>query len=183
MGLDDQATSEQELIQRCLNNDLSAYRELYEQHKNGLFNIAMRIHQNVQDAEDSLQEAFIKIFRALPDFKGECKLATWIYRIVLNTCLSRVNEKKTSIDLYEKFGGKLLNVSDSSSDLTAAIILEQEMAQLPAGYRTVFVLYEVEGFSHEEIAAILEITVGTSRSQLFKAKKMLRKRLKSFLSI
>ncbi len=180
MDFDDQVASEQELIQRCLNGEILAYRELYEQHKNRLFNIAVRIHQNVQDAEDSLQEAYVKIFRALPDFKGDCKLATWIYRIVLNTCLSQVSRKKIPIDRFEQLEKEQLNFSGNAKDPMEAIILEQEIAQLPIGYRTVFMLYEVEGFAHQEIAEMLEITVGTSKSQLHKAKQMLQKRLKPY---
>lgn len=181
MDYNDQVTTEQQLMQRCLSGDIAAFRQLYEQHKNGLFNIAMRIHQNVQDAEDSLQEAFIKIFRALPDFKGECKLATWIYQILLNTCFSSLKQKRSSVKRFIRSSKiNLDKVAKSDKNPDTSIILEQEIGALPLGYRTVFVLHEVEGFGHEEIAELLEITIGTSKSQLFKAKKMLRKRLKPF---
>jgi RNA polymerase sigma-70 factor (ECF subfamily) len=181
MGFKAQSKPDQELIQRCLDGDIAAGRQLYDLHKEILYNVALRLHQNVQDAEDSLQEAFIKIFRGLQDFKGDCKLATWMYRIVLNTCLTDMNRKKLSTDSYEKMDEEQQwQLSDSAEDPTLQVILEQELAQLPIGYRTVFILYEVEGFSHQEIAAMLEITVGTSKSQLHKAKRMLQKRLKPF---
>lgn len=181
MGFDDQTNSDEQLIQRCLNGDISAFRELYDQHNEGIFNIAMRMHHNIQDAEDALQETFVRIFKALPGFKGECKLSTWIYKILLNTCFSSLKQKKSTAE-------RVLNLSkDELPDSTGQhenplnnMILEQEIASLPVGYRSAFVLHEVEGFSHEEIAEMLEITVGTSKSQLFKAKKMLRKRLKAF---
>lgn len=181
MGLDDQVTSEQGLIQRCLNNDMSAYQQLYDDHKEVLFNIAMRIHRNVQDAEDALQETFVRIYKALPGFKGESKLSTWIYKILLNTCFSSLKQKKSAVKRFIRSSKiDLDKVAKSDKNPDASIILEQEIGALPLGYRTVFVLHEVEGFGHEEIAQMLEITVGTSKSQLFKAKKMLRKRLKPF---
>lgn len=181
MDFHDQMDSDQQLIQRCLKNDMSAYRQLYDDHKDVLFNIAMRIHQNVQDAEDVLQETFVRIFKALPDFKGESKLSTWIYRILLNTCFSNLKHKKSSAEKVIYLSKEeLAHATAQIENPDTGIILEQEITALPVGYRTIFVLHEVEGFAHEEIAKMLEITTGTSKSQLFKAKKMLRRRLKPF---
>ncbi len=181
MGFDDQVISDEQLIQRCLNGDISAFRELYDQHKEGLFNVAMRIHHNVQDAEDALQETFVKIFKALPGFKGECKFSTWIYKILLNTCFSSLKRKKSTAErILNLSKDELANSFVQDENPISNMILEQEIASLPVGYRSVFVLHEVEGFSHEEIAEMLEITCGTSKSQLFKAKRMLQKRLKSY---
>jgi RNA polymerase sigma-70 factor (ECF subfamily) len=181
MGFDDQIKSDEQLIQRCLNGEISAFRELYDQHKEGLFSVAMRIHHNSQDAEDALQETFVKIYKALPGFKGECKLSTWIYKILLNTCFSSLKQKKSSAErLINLSKDELANSTKQNDNPLNKLILEQEIASLPVGYRSVFVLHEVEGFSHEEIAEMLEITIGTSKSQLFKAKKMLRIRLKPY---
>lgn len=173
--------SDQPLIQRCISGDITAFRELYEQHKETMYNVALRMLRNVPDAEDALQETFVRIFKALPGFKGESKLSTWIYQILLNTCFSSLKQKKSSSARFissSKF--ELDNVAKSDRNPDASIILEQEIGTLPVGYRAVFVLHEVEGFAHEEIAELLEITVGTSKSQLFKAKKMLQKKLKPF---
>jgi len=181
MGFEDPIAADQGLIQRCLSGDTSAYRELYVQHKEIMYNVALRIHRNVPDAEDALQETFIRIFKALPDFKGECKLSTWVYKILLNTCFSHLKQKRSSAERLVALSSiELANSTEQTESPVANIILEQEISALPVGYRTVFVLHEVEGFVHEEIAAMLEITVGTSKSQLFKAKKMLRKRLRPF---
>lgn len=183
MNLDDGWRSDQLIIQRCLNGDISAFRELYDEHKDRLFNIAMRIHGNVQEAEDVLQETFVRIYRALPGFKGTCKLSTWLYRILLNTSFSSLKRKKSH---EKKLEGYLQDQStqsmESRENPAIHVILEQEIGSLPPGYRSVFVLHEVEGFSHEEIGDMLEISAGTSKSQLFKAKKILQKRLKPFLT-
>lgn len=182
MGFDDPVTSDQQLIQRCLDGDISAFRQLYEQHKVGLFNIAKRILWNTQDAEDALQETFVRIFRALPHFNRECKLSTWIYRILLNTCYSSLKRKKSFIEKFENLStDQVTSSSENRENPITNVILEQEIASLPTGYRTVFILHEIEGFSHEEIAEMLEIKIGTSKSQLFKAKNMLRKRLQPYL--
>jgi RNA polymerase sigma-70 factor (ECF subfamily) len=181
MNFDDQVDSDQRLIQRCVSGDISAFRELYDQHKVGLFNVAMRIHQDVQDAEDALQEAYVRIFKALPDFKSECKLSTWIYRILLNTCFSSLKRKKSTSKKIESLPvDQLINSPENRENPIVNLILEQEIAALPVGYRTVFLLHEMEGFCHEEIAEMLEITIGTSKSQLYKAKKVLQKRLKPY---
>lgn len=181
MRFDDQIASDQQLIQRCLSGELSAYKELYDQHKEIMYNTAWRMLRNVADAEDALQETFIRIFKALPGFKGECKLSTWIYKILLNTCFSVLKQKKSSAERgLNLLRDELPNSTELHENPLNNIILEQEISSLPVGYRSVFVLHEVEGFSHEEIAEMLEITVGTSKSQLFKAKKMLQKRLKPY---
>jgi RNA polymerase sigma-70 factor (ECF subfamily) len=182
MGFDDQINSDEQLIQHCLNGEISAFQKLYDQHKEGLFNVAMRIHHNFQDAEDTLQETFVKIYKALPGFKGECKFSSWIYKILLNTCLSSLKQKKSSAErIFKLSKDELVNSTEQYENPLNKLIREQEIASLPVGYRSVFVLHEVEGFSHEEIAKMLEITIGTSKSQLFKAKRMLQQRLKAYV--
>lgn len=178
-----QLNSEQRLIRRCLNGEMAAYRQLYEQHKEVLYNLALRLHGNVQDAEDSLQEAFVKIYRSLPKFEGKSKLSTWLYKIVVNTCLTNLKRRKLPTESYEKVQELATTLSNKSEDHTLNIILEQEIARLPEGYRAVFILYEVEGFPHQEIAEILGITVGTSKSQLHRAKRILRKRLQPYWEV
>jgi RNA polymerase sigma factor (sigma-70 family) len=176
--------TDQEIIRRCLAGDMSAYRLLYEAHKDVLYNVAFRMHRNEQDAEDSVQEAFVLIFKSLPRFKGECRFSTWIYRILMNACLTklrRTRPRSESLDGFEN--GRVNPLIRERPDVTAKVILEQEIANLPLGFRTVFILYEVEGFSHGEIAQMLDITEGTSKSQLHKAKRILRKRLEPFMEI
>ena len=181
MDIHDPPSAEEQLIQRCLDGDLSAYHRMYEQHKEVMYNVAFRLHQNVQDAEDSMQDAFMKVFKALPDFRGDCRLSTWIYRILLNTCFSRLKKNRGPVvhaeDIRETGPASLPGPAEEPS---TRMILEEEIAHLPLGYRTVFVLYEVEGFTHQEIADMLAISVGSSKSQLHKAKRILQGRLQPY---
>jgi RNA polymerase sigma-70 factor (ECF subfamily) len=175
---------EQETIRRCLAGDMSAFRLLYDRHKTVLFNVALRLHQSVPDAEDSVQEAFLKMFTALPGFKGESRFSTWMYRILVNTCISKLRMARLPVCSLEHLenvrGGGFRSAGE---DASVKMILEQEIGRLSLGHRTVFVLYEVEGFSHSEIAGMLDITVGTSKSQLHKAKRILQRRLRPFLEV
>jgi len=176
--------TEQEIIRRCLAGDMSAFRLLYETHKNVMYNVALRMLRNEQDAEDSVQEAFVQTFRSLARFRGESRLSTWIYKILMNTCLTRLRRAKPSAESLDGIeNGGRNRLSAGNRDGTAKMILEQEIGNLPVGFRTVFVLHEVEGFSHDEIAKMLDITEGTSKSQLFKAKRVLQKRLRPFMEI
>jgi len=181
---DGASETEQETISRCLAGDMSAFRLLYETHKDVLYNVALRMHRNEQDAEDSIQETFVLIFRSLGRFRGECRFSTWIYRILMNTCLTKLRKKSPSAESLEGLeNGRPGRFPGGNGNITAKMILEQEIANLPLGFRTVFVLREVEGFSHQEIAQMLDITEGTSKSQLFKAKRVLRDRLGPFMEI
>jgi RNA polymerase sigma factor (sigma-70 family) len=172
---------DRETIRRCLAGDMSAYRLLYESHKDVLYNVALRIHRNEQDAEDSLQEAFVRIFKSLPRFRGECRFSTWVYKILMNTCLTKLRKTRHPAESLDRLENR--PPAGAGGDVTAKMILEQEIANLPLGFRTVFVLFEVEGFSHDEIAKMLDITEGTSKSQLHKAKRVLRKRLGPYMEI
>jgi len=160
---------------------MQAFKILYERHKLKMYNIALKMHGNREDAEDSIQEAFIVLFKKIGSFHGKSAFSTWFYRIVVNTCLNNLRKEKNKkkLDLTE-------NTIDASQEyisrrnLTVKMILESEIQNLPSGYRAVFVLYEVEGFSHKEISEILKINEGTSKSQLHSAKAYLRKRLEPF---
>lgn len=175
-------SADQPLVQRCLQRDLTAWRELYEQHKIGLFNVAVRILGNTEDAEDAIQETFVRIVKALPKFAGDCKLATWIYRILLNTCFSKLKQQRSRARKIANHAIEMIaNAVTTENNPVSTVILEQELAALPLGYRSVFILHAVEGFAHEEIASILAISVGTSKSQLFKAKQLLKQRLQPYL--
>jgi RNA polymerase sigma-70 factor (ECF subfamily) len=178
--------TEMETVRRCLDGDMAAYRQLYETHKDVLYNVAFRMLQNGQDAEDALQEAFVRIFRSLSGYRGECRFSTWIYRILMNTCLTKLRRKRPpveSLDAVENGNAGFRRLAGADGDAAARMILEQEIANLPPGFRSVFVLHSVEGFSHGEIAQMLDITEGTSKSQLSKARRVLQKRLKPFMEI
>ncbi len=168
-----------QLIQRCKHGDIQAFKFIYETHKTKIYNIAYRIHGNHEDAQDSVQDAFVLIFKKIKSFRGESALSTWFYRIVVNTCLNNIRKSKTQRE--SSLSDLLESKANNDQNKSLQIILEQEIQNLPTGYRAVFVLYEIEGFTHEEIGKILKISQGTSKSQLHRAKQLLRKRLSPYI--
>ncbi len=172
------------LIHRCKKGNIKAFKSLYDLHKKKLYNVAYRIHGNHEDAEDSLQDVFIIVYQKIADFRGDASFSTWLYRIAVNTCLNKLRSSK-SIIKSEFSETEITRDSPSvkQSGQMTSIILDQEIQNLSLGYRTVFILYEVEGFTHEEISKILDISSGTSKSQLSRAKQQLKKRLTPYLDI
>jgi RNA polymerase sigma factor (sigma-70 family) len=162
--------TEADLIQACLEQNRLAQKTLYDRYSAAMYTAAYRITGDFDLASDVLQEAFVKVFRHLSGFRRESTLGAWIKTIVVRTALSKIKREPNFLDLEQ-----------APSDLRVdwghrldAEYLEKAIQSLPTGYRTVFVLIEVEGYSHQEVADLLGITVGTSKSQLFYAKKKLR---------
>lgn len=170
--------TEAELIQECLANDRLAQRQLYDRYSKAMYSVAYRITGDFDQANDVLQEAFIKIFRNLAKFRKESTLGAWIKTIVVRTALSHV-KRQSKFELLENHHTKDM-VVDWGTNLDVEY-LQKAITALPEGYRTVFVLIEVEGYSHKEVADMLDISVGTSKSQLFYAKKRLRKTISALL--
>jgi len=138
-----------------------------------MFSTAYRMLNNSDDANDVLQEAFISVFKYIGSFRGESTIGTWIKTIVVRQALQKIRELKF-FDTYPENG---LEVPVDFLDDLSGEYLEQLILELPKGYRTVFLLIEVEGYNHREVAEILSISEGTSKSQLSRAKKMLRKKV------
>lgn len=164
-----------QLIRRCLAGNPAAQRELYEAFKVPLFRVCLRYAKDRSEAEDMLQDGFIKIFQDLKNYRGTGVFAGWMRKVMVNTALQHLRKQKKmfpSIDLQEVHD-QFETDEDIHSDLNAKA-LTQLVQQLPAGYRAVFNLYVIEGYSHQEIAQQLGITTSTSKSQLFKAKASLR---------
>ncbi len=170
--------SENQLVDACLANDRLAQRELYDRYKRAMFTIAYRITGDLQTAEDVLQEAFVRIFRALPKFRRESTLGAWIKTIVIRTALSHIKKNKLPTEELQDYHSEK-EVIDWG-DYLEAEYLEKAIKDLPDGYRAVFTLIEIEGYAHKEVAEMLGISVGTSKSQLFHAKKLLRKNLRKY---
>ena len=169
--------TEDELIEGCLSNDRRAQKELYDRYSRAMYTVAYRITNDFDLANDVLQEAFLKAFRALPGFRRESTLGAWIKTIVLRTALSKVKRRPRFEPLEQ-------HPDEDAIDWGHQIdidYLERAIQELPEGYRMVFVLIEVEGYSHKEVADLMGISVGTSKSQLFYAKKRLRQALEKFL--
>lgn len=170
---------ERDLVERCSRNDRNAQRDLYYKYCDAMFSTAYRIMNNRDDANDVLQDAFIQVFRDMKQYRFESSLGSWIKTIVIRTSLRQLykNRKMEFADMEEvKVEGSILIPDTLSSEYLEKVILS-----LPDGYRTVFLLTEVEGYTHEETANILGISIGTSKSQLHHAKNMLKRRLASFV--
>lgn len=165
--------TEAELIKACLANDRLAQRDLYERYSKAMYTIAYRITGEFESANDVLQEAFVKVFRALPRFRQESTLGAWIKTIVVRTALTHIKKQKYTEPLDYRAEQQTVNWG-TRLDVE---YLEKAIKALPDGYRAVFVLIEVEGYAHKEVAAMLNISVGTSKSQLFYAKKRLRENI------
>lgn len=172
--------TEEDIIEGCKVGKRAAQNELFKRYSGAMLGIAMRYSNNKTEAEDALQEAFIKIYKHIVKFEGrrDGSLTNWIKTIVVNTTLS-LNKKNKKHHYTEDIETVIIKnqsieeVINDSTDLQQKIILA--LNQLPVGYRTVFNLYVIEGYTHQEIAEILSISENTSKSQLSKARKFLRK--------
>jgi RNA polymerase sigma-70 factor (ECF subfamily) len=156
--------------------DVPAFEELYQQHSTRLFNLAWRMCGTRADAEDLLQEIFLLAYRKLPDFRGDSTVGTWLYRLAMNRCFDHLKSRQTRtssatapLDEQVMTGPKL-----AGDGGIKRLDLERAIAKLPEGARAVFLLHDVEGFQHHEIASILGISEGTSKSQVHKARLRLR---------
>lgn len=166
--------TEQTILVGCLNNDPSAQRELYNRYSPKMLSVCYRFSNSREDAEDMLQEGFIKIFTQIHTFQNKGAFEGWIRRIIVHTCINFLKKNKkfsNSIDLDQ---ADYLEVKEETmpSVMQARQIIEC-IRQLPLGYRTVLNLYAMEGYSHKEIADMLDIEESTSRSQYTRAKVML----------
>lgn len=165
-----------ELIAACRRGEARAMEMLYHQFKRRVFGMAHRI-VGASDAEEVAQEVFVRIFRALVNFRGDSQLSTWIYRLTVNAALSHLAKRGRRHEVGDDGLGDLPAPPATERDPGLAARIEVALAQLPAGYRAILVLHDVEGLSHEECAAILECRVGTCKSQLHKARARMRELL------
>lgn len=167
---------EWDLVAGCRNGDLSAFEQLYQMHAARMKSIACNLLRNASDAEDAVQETFLKTYRGVANFKGSSSLSTWIYRILVNVCYDLRRRRGRSREISgETTPGHELDAPGGVTDHPLRLTLEACLDRLSPRPRTVFVLFEVEGFRHREIAEILEIPEGTSKNLLFEAKRELRR--------
>ncbi|MHB1327533.1 MAG: RNA polymerase sigma factor [Gemmatimonadales bacterium] len=173
--------SSTDLVGRVLAGDPLAERELYDRHVDRVYRLAFRLTGDSELAADCTQEAFIRIFDRLATFRGEAALSTWItsvaYSVIYNALrkTKRMRENSVDLDLIEIPVAALPN---GEPDLRTSI--DRAVAGLPEGYRTVFVMHDVEGYTHGEIASSLGIQEGTSKAQLSRARSKLRQALAAF---
>ena len=168
-----------ELLEDCRSGDLVAFERLYEREAPRMKSVALNLLGNVGDAEDAVQEAFLKIYRGAKTFRGGATFSTWIYRVTVNTCYDALRRRKSrpagsSLEAYD--GREVF--APPASDHPLRLALEKSIARLSPKHRAVFLLFEVEGFTHGEIGRILGIPEGTSKTFLFDAKKKLQRWLR-----
>lgn len=166
------------MVASCLRNDPVAQKALYDRYKRAMYTLSFRIMGDMDQAEDVLQESFIKIFKNLGSFRQESTLGAWIKTIVVRTAYSKIRQRKVIAEPLENLPPSA--VVDWGNHLDAEY-LEKAILSLPEGYRTVFVLVEIEGYAHKEVAEMLGISEGTSKSQLFYAKRKLRELISEML--
>lgn len=169
---------EKEMLERVRKGDRKAQQALYNHFAPRMLGLCFRYCDDAGDAEDVLQDAFIRIFRYIGTFNGEGSLDGWVRRIVVNTALNHL--KKISQTRFQADVDELPEGDQPAVAAASTLELEELLClirSLPAGYRAVFNLYEIEGFSHAEIAELMGVSVNTSKSQLMKARRMLQKRI------
>src|ERR1700682_2415144 len=164
--------------------DAAAFEFLYRLHSRRVYALCLRIVNNPADAEDLTQEAFLQLFRKIGTFRGESAFSTWLHRMTVNVVLMRLRKKSLPVSSLdettepdEETGGPRKDIGGPDLRLTGAVDrlnLERSIEKLPPGYRTVFVLHDVQGYEHNEIANIMGCSVGNSKSQLHKARTRLR---------
>jgi RNA polymerase sigma-70 factor, ECF subfamily len=173
-----------ELIRRAASRDIAAFEEIYNRHQRRIFSLCLRMTQNAAESEDLTQEVFIQLFRKLDSFRGDSAFSTWLHRMAVNQVLmhfrKRIVRYEKTVDENEMpeqivFGTEHHN----KMKIVDRIALDKAISQLPKGYKTIFILHDVEGFEHEEIARMMNLATGTSKSQLHKARLKLRSLLAS----
>lgn len=171
--------SDSDILNDCIKGRPSAQRELFDRYSRLLLGICIRYANNVEEAEDILQEGFVKIFLNISHFKGEGSLMAWMRRIMINTAIThyhKMRKHRYHDDIEEVRETGMENYSWEEADFTKEELMNV-IQRMPEGYRMVFNLYAVEGYKHREIAEKLDIDENTSKSQYSRARKWLQERL------
>jgi len=182
------AASDAQFIALAQRGDEEAFAALFEAHKRRVYSLCLRMTGNTAEAEDLTQEAFLQLYRKISTFRGESAFSTWLHRLAVNVVLMHLRKKglqQISLDEADTSQDEPVKRDYGSDDrrLTGSVDrigLQKAIADLPPGYRAVFVLHDVEGYEHNEIAEIMKCSVGNSKSQLHKARMKLRERLRHY---
>jgi RNA polymerase sigma-70 factor (ECF subfamily) len=165
---------EEKLIERCKSGDLRAFEEIYNSFGRKLYGLCLRMSGNEADAEELMQEVFVILLSKIKSFRGEAKFSTWLYRIGVNTCISHLRKKRIKQVSFDEEPERIDSLGTPAAPLAQRESLKRGIAGLPAGYRAAVIMHDIQGMNHNEIAEVLGITVGASKSQLFKARRKLR---------
>jgi len=183
----DKKLSEAEAIERAKQGDAAAFEALYNLHKRRVYSLCLRMTANTAAAEDLTQEAFLQLFRKIGTFRGESAFSTWLHRMAVNVVLMQLRKKglpivplEENIETEEESPRKEPGADDPRlAGSIDRMQLQRSIASLPPGYRMIFLLHDVEGYEHNEIAEIVGCSIGNSKSQLHKARMKLREILKT----
>ncbi|HUR98102.1 MAG TPA: RNA polymerase sigma factor [Pyrinomonadaceae bacterium] len=175
----DPAASDHTLCQLAANGNLAAFEVIYQRYHRRTYSLTMRMTNNTSEAEDLTQEVFIQLFRKAGSFRGDSAFSTWLHRLTVNQVLMHfrrrsVKNEKVSDDGEMPEQTVHGTANPNKMPVVDRIALKKAISELPNGYRNVFVLHDVEGYEHEEVARMMGISVGTSKSQLHKARLKLR---------
>jgi RNA polymerase sigma-70 factor (ECF subfamily) len=183
--------TEAEAIRLAQQGDASAFEHIYRLHSRRVYALCLRMVGNPAEAEDLTQDAFLQLFRKIATFRGESAFSTWLHRLSVNVVLMKLRKKtlpetslEESTDPEDEVNGPRREIGGPDLLLTGSIDrvhLERAIEQLPPGYRQVFVLHDVQGFEHNEIAKLMDCSIGNSKSQLHKARMRLRELLQETL--
>jgi len=190
------AAPEQELLERCLTGDVEAFDSLMALHEDRVYRVALRISGNPDEAADLTQECFLRVFTALPGFRREAAFSTWLYRIVTNVCLDQLKRRarrrevqpspaqgEEQTELWERLPADGERPDEGLIRQQRQQAVQQAIATLPEHQRAVLVLYDLEGFSYEEIAEMVDTSLGTVKSRLNRARLALRNRLEPHMEL
>ncbi len=176
-------STDYQLAQRAAAGDSVAFEELYSRHGRRVYSLCLRMTANSAEAEDLSQEVFIQLYRKAGSFRGESQFTTWLHRLTVNQVLMHFRRRGVKLEQTTDDGEappQIVAGTENPSQMPVVdrIALDRAVGQLPPGYRAVFVLHDVEGHEHEEVARLLGCSVGTSKSQLHKARMRLRQLLR-----
>ena len=170
--------TDHKFLEKLKQKDVLACKQLYLQYADAMYNICLRILQHQAEAEDALQEAFIKVFNNIQQYRNESSIGSWIKQIVTNTCLNVLKKRKIIFNELDDNVELSETESDNNNETDFSIDdIKKAIEELPQGYRVVFNLYMFEDYSHKQIADMLEISESTAKTQLFKAKRKLKELL------
>lgn len=177
-----ESSSDLMLAQSATKGNMFAFEELYNRHHRRVYSLCLRMLQNTHEAEDLTQEVFIQLYRKIGSFRGDSAFTTWLHRMTVNQVLMHFRKRTVKFEKTTEEGETPEQVvigtgNQDKMPIVDKIALDSAIALLPDGYKKVFVLHDVEGYEHEEVARILGCSVGTSKSQLHKARLKMRKLL------
>lgn len=178
-----QQPSDFELAQKSAAGDTAAFEEIYHRHFRRVYALCLRMMGNPTEAEDMTQEVFLQLFNKIGMFRGDSAFTTWLHRMTVNQVLMHFRKRSTRSEKITDEGETPVQIVQGTANpdkmpVVDRIALERALQQLPTGYRTVFVLHDIEGYEHYEVADMLGIAEGTSKSQLHKARLKLRQLIK-----